>query len=116
MLTVRDTSTGAELARWRPGGIEPHELVFAGDRLIVALGGISPILHINSERAPLLVMPVLVCFLFYVRGLYRTKMRVQILDGIVPVLSGVSVAATRGQVRCDSPSPATSSRSPGPAS
>ncbi len=61
--------------------------------LIVALGGISPILHINSQRAPLLVMPVLVCFLFYVRGLYRTKMRVQILDGIVPVLSGVSVAA-----------------------
>ena len=61
--------------------------------LVVALGGISPILHINSERAPLLLMPVLVCFLFYVRGLYRTKMRVQILDGIVPVLSGVSVAA-----------------------
>jgi len=61
--------------------------------LIVALGGVSSILHINSQRAPLLAMPVLVCFLFYVRGLYRTRMRAEVLDGVVPVLSGVSVAA-----------------------
>jgi uncharacterized protein len=39
-LVVRDAATGVEQARWRPGGIEPHELVFAGDRLIVALGGL----------------------------------------------------------------------------
>lgn len=61
--------------------------------LIVALGGVSTIFHIDSHRAPLLVMPFLVVFLFYVRGLYRTKMRIEILDGVVPVLSGVSVAA-----------------------
>jgi exopolysaccharide biosynthesis polyprenyl glycosylphosphotransferase len=61
--------------------------------LLIALGGASPILHITSHRAPLLVLPFVVVLLFYGRGLYRTKMRTQILDGIVPVISGVSVAA-----------------------
>jgi exopolysaccharide biosynthesis polyprenyl glycosylphosphotransferase len=61
--------------------------------LLVALGGFSAIVHINSLRAPLLVLPFVVVLLFYGRGLYRTKMRTQILDGIVPVISGVSVAA-----------------------
>jgi exopolysaccharide biosynthesis polyprenyl glycosylphosphotransferase len=61
--------------------------------LLIALGGFSSILHINSQRAPLLVLPFIVVLLFYGRGLYRTKMRAQILDGIVPVISGVSVAA-----------------------
>lgn len=40
VLVVRDAANGAELARWRPGGIEPHELLFAGGRLVVALGGL----------------------------------------------------------------------------
>ena len=31
--------------------------------------------------------------LFLLRGLYRTRMRPLILDGVVPVLSAVSVAA-----------------------
>jgi hypothetical protein len=39
-LVVRDPRTGAERARWHPGGIEPHELVFARERLVVALGGL----------------------------------------------------------------------------
>jgi uncharacterized protein len=39
-LVARDPKTGAERARWHPGGIEPHELVFARERLIVALGGL----------------------------------------------------------------------------
>jgi uncharacterized protein len=39
-LVTRDPATGAERARWRPGGIEPHELVFARERLIVAIGGL----------------------------------------------------------------------------
>lgn len=41
-LVVRDPRTGAERARWTPGGIEPHELVFAdgGARLIAAIGGL----------------------------------------------------------------------------
>ena len=61
--------------------------------LIIALGGISQLVHVDRERAPLLVLPFLVVFLFYVRGLYEKKMRSQVLDGIVPVVSGVSVAA-----------------------
>ena len=43
LLVSRDPRTGAERARWTPGGIEPHELVFAdgGARLLVALGGLA---------------------------------------------------------------------------
>jgi hypothetical protein len=41
-LVLRDPRNGAVRARWQPGGIEPHEIVFArgGARLIVALGGL----------------------------------------------------------------------------
>ena len=41
-VVSRDLETGAERAVWIPGGIEPHELLFAkgGSRLIVALGGL----------------------------------------------------------------------------
>jgi exopolysaccharide biosynthesis polyprenyl glycosylphosphotransferase len=61
--------------------------------LVIALGGVSSLLHTDEFRAPLLLMPFLVVLLFYLRGLYRTKLRTQVLDGIVPVISGVSVAA-----------------------
>jgi exopolysaccharide biosynthesis polyprenyl glycosylphosphotransferase len=61
--------------------------------LIVALGGVDATLHVSSLRAPLLALPPLVMGLFYLRGLYRTRLRALVLDGIVPVLSGVSVAA-----------------------
>src|SRR5579871_2455667 len=61
--------------------------------LIIALGGVSAVLHVNTSRAPLLVFPFLVVLLCYLRGLYKTKLRTQLLDGIVPVISGVSVAA-----------------------
>jgi len=41
-LVLRDPANGAGRTRWQPGGIEPHELVFArgGARLIVAVGGL----------------------------------------------------------------------------
>jgi exopolysaccharide biosynthesis polyprenyl glycosylphosphotransferase len=61
--------------------------------LVIALGGFSTVVHVNGLRAPLLVFPLLVVLLFYLRGLYKTKLRTQLLDGIVPVISGVSVAA-----------------------
>jgi exopolysaccharide biosynthesis polyprenyl glycosylphosphotransferase len=61
--------------------------------VVIALGGVDATLHISSVRAPLLALPPLVMALFYLRGLYRTRLRALILDGIVPVLSGVSVAA-----------------------
>ena len=31
--------------------------------------------------------------LFYLRGLYRTRLRALVLDGVVPVMSAVSVGA-----------------------
>lgn len=60
---------------------------------IVALGGVQDTLAVPANRAPLLALPPLVILLFYLRGLYRTRLRALVLDGIVPVLSGVSVAA-----------------------
>jgi hypothetical protein len=41
IAVLRDGTSGAVRAVWPLGGIEPHDLVFAGDRLIVALGGIE---------------------------------------------------------------------------
>ncbi|MGH2880686.1 MAG: exopolysaccharide biosynthesis polyprenyl glycosylphosphotransferase [Solirubrobacteraceae bacterium] len=55
----------------------------------LALNGVS----VTAELAPLLLMPPLVMALLFLRGLYRTRMRPLILDGVVPVLSAVSVAA-----------------------
>jgi exopolysaccharide biosynthesis polyprenyl glycosylphosphotransferase len=55
----------------------------------LALGGLS----VTAERAPLLALPPLVMALFFLRGLYRTRLRALVLDAIVPVLSAVSVAA-----------------------
>jgi hypothetical protein len=42
VLVSRDPNTGAQRAVWHPGGIEPHEVVFArsGARLVAALGGL----------------------------------------------------------------------------
>jgi exopolysaccharide biosynthesis polyprenyl glycosylphosphotransferase len=59
--------------------------------VIVALGGVHAVLHPPPLRAPLLALPLVVMVLFYLRGLYRTRLRALILDGVVPVVSGVSV-------------------------
>lgn len=42
VLVPRDSKTGAPRAVWRPGGIEPHEVIFArnGARVVAALGGL----------------------------------------------------------------------------
>lgn len=61
--------------------------------VIIALGGMEATVHAPDLRAPLLAMPVLVVALLYVRGLYRTRLRALVLDGVVPVLSAVSIAA-----------------------
>jgi hypothetical protein len=41
-LTLRDPTCGEVQAQWKPGGIEPHEILFArhGARLVAALGGL----------------------------------------------------------------------------
>jgi len=45
-----------------------------------------------ASRAPLLALPALVMVLLYLRGLYRTRLRALVLDGLVPMFSGVSMA------------------------
>ena len=57
--------------------------------VVLALGGV----RVTAARAPLLALPPLVMVLFLLRGLYRTRLRALALDGLVRVLSGVSVAA-----------------------
>jgi exopolysaccharide biosynthesis polyprenyl glycosylphosphotransferase len=59
----------------------------------ITMGGLHGALHPSDVRMPLLAMPPLVMLLFYLRGLYRTRLRAPVLDGVVPVLSAVSVAA-----------------------
>jgi exopolysaccharide biosynthesis polyprenyl glycosylphosphotransferase len=61
--------------------------------MVLALGGVQATLHVSSMEAPLLAMPPLVMVLLYLRGLYRTRLRAMVLDGVVPVMSAVSVAA-----------------------
>src|ERR1700684_812001 len=53
----------------------------------ISLGGVHAVEHVTALKAPLLALPPLVLLLFYLRGLYRTRMRALVLDGIVPVLS-----------------------------
>ncbi len=46
-----------------------------------------------AMRAPLLAFPLIVMLLFYLRGLYRTRLRALVLDGVVPVISAISIGA-----------------------
>jgi exopolysaccharide biosynthesis polyprenyl glycosylphosphotransferase len=66
-------------------------LMYAG--VIVALGGVGGTLEVSSLRAPLLVLPPIALLLLYLRGLYRTRLRALLLDGVVPIISAVSVGA-----------------------
>jgi exopolysaccharide biosynthesis polyprenyl glycosylphosphotransferase len=61
--------------------------------VVAALGGVHATVGAGAVHAPLLALPPLVMLLLYLRGLYRTRLRALILDGIAPVLSAVSIAA-----------------------
>jgi exopolysaccharide biosynthesis polyprenyl glycosylphosphotransferase len=61
--------------------------------VIVAQGGVHATLHASAYRAPISALPPVVMLLFYLRGLYRTRLRALVLDGVVPVISAVSVGA-----------------------
>jgi exopolysaccharide biosynthesis polyprenyl glycosylphosphotransferase len=65
----------------------------SGAAVVISLGGVHAALHVSTARAPVLALPPLVLLLFYLRGLYRTRLRALVLDGVIPVLSAVSVAA-----------------------
>jgi exopolysaccharide biosynthesis polyprenyl glycosylphosphotransferase len=66
-------------------------LMYVG--VLVALGGVGTTFDVSASSAPLLAMPPIALVLLYLRGLYRTRLRALILDGVVPVVSAVSVAA-----------------------
>src|SRR5450432_1930600 len=41
---------------------------------VIALGGVRATVNVPAGEAPLLLLPPLVMFLFYLRGLYRTRL------------------------------------------
>ncbi len=61
--------------------------------VVLALGGVHAALNTPAVRAPLLALPALTMLALYLRGLYRTRLRALVLDGLAPVVAGVSVAA-----------------------
>src|SRR5580693_7622372 len=66
-------------------------LMYVG--VMLALGGVGATFEVSTRSAPLLVLPPIALLLLYLRGLYRTRLRSLILDGVVPVISAVSVSA-----------------------
>jgi exopolysaccharide biosynthesis polyprenyl glycosylphosphotransferase len=60
--------------------------------VVVTLSGVRATVHVADASAPLLALPPMVMLMFYLRGLYRTRLRALVLDGVVPVVSAVSVA------------------------
>ncbi len=66
-------------------------LMYVG--VMLALGGVGATFNVSSGSASLLALPPIALLLLYLRGLYRTRLRSLILDGVVPVISAVSVAA-----------------------
>jgi exopolysaccharide biosynthesis polyprenyl glycosylphosphotransferase len=73
------------------GGAVEFALLCAA--VVIAMGGPQAAVHAPAVRVPLLALPPLVMLLFYLRGLYRTRLRALVLDGVFPVISAVSVAA-----------------------
>jgi exopolysaccharide biosynthesis polyprenyl glycosylphosphotransferase len=65
---------------------------------LVAAVGSYRVLHADGVQAPLLAFPLFVMLLFYLRGLYRTRLRALGLDGLVPVISAVSIGAMAAEV------------------
>jgi exopolysaccharide biosynthesis polyprenyl glycosylphosphotransferase len=68
------------------------DLILLCAAVLVALGT-HDTFHTDAVRAPLLAFPLAVMLLFYLRGLYRTRLRALILDGVVPVVSAISIGA-----------------------
>jgi exopolysaccharide biosynthesis polyprenyl glycosylphosphotransferase len=66
-------------------------LMYVG--VILGLGGVAATLDVSAVSAPLLVLPPTALLLLYLRGLYRSRLRALLLDGVVPVVSAVSVGA-----------------------
>ncbi len=61
--------------------------------VVLALGGAHAVLHVPAMGAPLLALPALTMLVLYLRGLYRTRLRALVLDGLAPAVSAVSIAS-----------------------
>jgi exopolysaccharide biosynthesis polyprenyl glycosylphosphotransferase len=61
--------------------------------VVIGLRGVHGTFHASALEAPVLVFPLIVMLLFYLRGLYRTRLRSLVLDGVVPVISAISIGA-----------------------
>jgi exopolysaccharide biosynthesis polyprenyl glycosylphosphotransferase len=59
--------------------------------VVAAVGGVDVAFHAPSVQEPLLALPPVVMLLLYLRGLYRTRLRALVLDGVVPIISAVSI-------------------------
>jgi exopolysaccharide biosynthesis polyprenyl glycosylphosphotransferase len=77
----------------RPG----VDFAFLCAAVLVAVGA-HDTFQPSALRAPILAFPLIVMLLFYLRGLYRTRLRALVLDGVVPVISAVSVGAMAVEV------------------
>jgi exopolysaccharide biosynthesis polyprenyl glycosylphosphotransferase len=95
---LRDSAFGGPL-QWLLDGpgwdvLRPvFDFMLLCSAVVLALGGVHATLNAPAVRAPLLALPPLVMLLLYLRGLYRTRLRALVLDGVAPVVSAVSVAA-----------------------
>jgi exopolysaccharide biosynthesis polyprenyl glycosylphosphotransferase len=74
------------------------DLVLLCAAVVVALRGIHATLNASAQQAPILAFPLIVMLLFYLRGLYRTRLRALVLDGVVPVISAISIGAMSAAV------------------
>ena len=93
--TFRGRCSGCWRAQAGPPapGLRPV-LLYVG--VVVALGGLGATFEVSSTASPLLALPRVVLLLLYLRGLYRRRLRALCLDGVVPVISAVSVGADGG--------------------
>jgi exopolysaccharide biosynthesis polyprenyl glycosylphosphotransferase len=69
------------------------DFLFVCLAIVIAQGGFHAAIYPDTAREPLALLPVFVLLLFYLRGLYRTRLRALVLDGVVPVISAVSIGA-----------------------
>jgi exopolysaccharide biosynthesis polyprenyl glycosylphosphotransferase len=68
------------------------DLILLCTAVTLALGGMGAVFSAPDVRVPLLALPPLAMLFLYLRGLYRTRLRALVLDGLVPIISAVSVA------------------------
>ncbi|MGI8511272.1 MAG: exopolysaccharide biosynthesis polyprenyl glycosylphosphotransferase [Solirubrobacteraceae bacterium] len=74
-------------------------LRFIVDAVMLSLSVVAAILGAHAANVPvevpgvLALFPPLALFMLYLRGMYRTRLRTVILDGVAPVIGAISIAA-----------------------